>query len=168
MPKSRILVLEDDVILALDATEALEEIGVMVIGPAHRVSTAMALLDAERPDAAMLDVNIEVEQPFERGEIRAGMLWPRGREVRDRLMLASGKRFRAERHARSKADPRCRRSVLLRIVCKLLLTRQHLCDRIHGPDREIRLGPGQTVNVPLKMDGFSAAVAALAQKSRHE
>lgn len=54
----RILVLEDDVILALDATEALEEIGVMVIGPAHRVSTAMALLDAERPDAAMLDVNI--------------------------------------------------------------------------------------------------------------
>jgi invasion protein IalB len=32
----------------------------------------------------------------------------------------------------------------------------------------LALTSGQTVNVPLKMDGFSAAVAALAQKSRHE
>ena len=54
----RILVLEDEVLLAIEAAEALEELGAMVIGPAHRVEAAMALLDTERPDAALLDVNI--------------------------------------------------------------------------------------------------------------
>jgi CheY-like chemotaxis protein len=54
----RILVLEDEVLLAIEAAEALEELGAVVIGPAHRVEAAMALLDAERPDAALLDVNI--------------------------------------------------------------------------------------------------------------
>lgn len=54
----RILVLEDEVLLALDAAEALEELGAIIIGPAHRVEGAMALLDTVRPDAALLDVNI--------------------------------------------------------------------------------------------------------------
>ena len=54
----RILVLEDEVLLALDAAETLEELGVVVIGPVHRVEAALALLDHERPDAALLDVNI--------------------------------------------------------------------------------------------------------------
>lgn len=54
----QVLVLEDDVLLALEATETLEEIGAVVIGPAHRIDTAMALLDSHRPDAALLDVNI--------------------------------------------------------------------------------------------------------------
>ena len=54
----RILVLEDEVLLALDAAETLEELGVVVIGPVHRVEAALALLERERPDAALLDVNI--------------------------------------------------------------------------------------------------------------
>ena len=54
----RILVLEDEVLLAIEATETLEELGATVIGPAHRIESAMALLDRERPDAALLDVNI--------------------------------------------------------------------------------------------------------------
>jgi two-component SAPR family response regulator len=54
----RILVLEDEVLLALDAAETLEEIGAIIIGPTHRVEAAMASLDIVRPDAALLDVNI--------------------------------------------------------------------------------------------------------------
>jgi CheY-like chemotaxis protein len=54
----RILILEDEVLLALDAAETLEELGAVIIGPAHRVDAAMVLLDAIRPDAALLDVNI--------------------------------------------------------------------------------------------------------------
>ena len=51
----RILVLEDDVLLALDAADALEAGGAIVLGPVHRVSAALALLEKERPDAALLD-----------------------------------------------------------------------------------------------------------------
>ncbi|HEY0919945.1 response regulator [Devosia sp.] len=58
VPAMRVLILEDEVLLALEAAETLEEIGAVVIGPAYRIDTAMALLDAERPDAALLDVNI--------------------------------------------------------------------------------------------------------------
>lgn len=54
----RILVLEDDVLLALDAADALEAGGAIVLGPVHRVSAALALLEKEHPDAALLDVNI--------------------------------------------------------------------------------------------------------------
>jgi CheY-like chemotaxis protein len=54
----RILILEDDVLLALDVAETIEEMGAEVIGPAHRVESAMGLLDTQRPDAALLDVNI--------------------------------------------------------------------------------------------------------------
>ena len=36
----------------------MQEIDAVVIGPAHRIENAMQLLDAQRPDAALLDVNI--------------------------------------------------------------------------------------------------------------
>lgn len=54
----RILILEDDVLLALDAAETIEEMGAVVVGPAHRIESAMTLLDSEQPHAALLDVNI--------------------------------------------------------------------------------------------------------------
>jgi DNA-binding LytR/AlgR family response regulator len=54
----RILVLEDEFLLALEAAETLQEIGADVIGPAHRVEAAFDMLAAQQPDAALLDVNI--------------------------------------------------------------------------------------------------------------
>jgi two-component SAPR family response regulator len=54
----RILVLEDEYLLALEAAETLQEIGADVIGPAYRVDTAFEMLSAAQPDAALLDVNI--------------------------------------------------------------------------------------------------------------
>ena len=58
LDRKRILVLEDEVLLALEASDTLEELGAIIVGPVHRVEAAMALLDGVRPDAALLDVNI--------------------------------------------------------------------------------------------------------------
>lgn len=54
----RILILEDEVLLAIEAAESIQEMGGIVIGPVHRIEAALQLLDKQRPDAALLDVNI--------------------------------------------------------------------------------------------------------------
>lgn len=57
----RILILEDEVLLAIEAAETLREIGAVVIGPVHRIEAALSLIDTQKPDAAVLDVNIHGE-----------------------------------------------------------------------------------------------------------
>lgn len=54
----RVLVLEDEYLLAVEATDTLEELGAIVVGPAHHVDAALALIAQESIDAALLDVNI--------------------------------------------------------------------------------------------------------------
>ena len=56
--KPRILVLEDEMIIAMFAEMALEEIGCDVAGPAGRVEDALALLEEGGVDAALLDLNL--------------------------------------------------------------------------------------------------------------
>jgi CheY-like chemotaxis protein len=54
---SRVLIVEDAVLLALELETGLSEAGAEVIGPAYELEEAMALLD--RPiDAAVLDANL--------------------------------------------------------------------------------------------------------------
>jgi DNA-binding response OmpR family regulator len=53
-----ILVLEDEYLLAMEVVDALEQLGAVVVGPAHRIDVALGLLDGNRMDAALLDVNI--------------------------------------------------------------------------------------------------------------
>jgi PAS domain S-box-containing protein len=54
---SRVLIVEDAVLLALELETSLSEAGAEVIGPAYELEEAMALLD--RPiDAAVLDANL--------------------------------------------------------------------------------------------------------------
>ncbi|HEX2558885.1 HWE histidine kinase domain-containing protein [Phenylobacterium sp.] len=54
---SRVLIVEDAVLLALELETGLSEAGAVVIGPAYELEEAMALLD--RPiDAAVLDANL--------------------------------------------------------------------------------------------------------------
>jgi CheY-like chemotaxis protein len=54
----RILVLEDEYLLAMEAADVLRELGAIVVGPAHRLDTALGLLATDAMDAALLDVNI--------------------------------------------------------------------------------------------------------------
>jgi CheY-like chemotaxis protein len=56
--KPCILVLEDEMIIAMFAEMALEEIGCTVVGPVGRVDEALALLEGGRVDAALLDLNL--------------------------------------------------------------------------------------------------------------
>lgn len=68
MPKSRILVLEDEALIAMDVRETLEREGFEVVGPFDRVMAAMVAVNAIKIDGAILDVAIGNEQAYEVAE----------------------------------------------------------------------------------------------------
>ncbi|KPG02202.1 response regulator receiver protein [Rhodopseudomonas sp. AAP120] len=53
-----VLIVEDEFLIAMDLAHMLEELGWRVIGPAPNVKDALRLLQAERPQVALLDVNL--------------------------------------------------------------------------------------------------------------
>lgn len=57
----RVLVVEDEALVAMLVEDALAEAGYEVIGPAATVAEALALLERERPDAVVLDLNLAGE-----------------------------------------------------------------------------------------------------------
>lgn len=61
----RILVAEDESLIALDLVQALETAGCEVIGPVNRVQDVPSLAKTEHPDGALLDVNLRGQQIFE-------------------------------------------------------------------------------------------------------
>jgi CheY-like chemotaxis protein len=61
----RILVVEDEYMLAEDLRQGLENLGAEVLGPAASVEQALALLQSENSlDAAVLDVNLQGDYVF--------------------------------------------------------------------------------------------------------
>jgi CheY-like chemotaxis protein len=60
----RILIVEDEPILAIALQDMLEGLGYEVVGPAFRVAPALALAGAERIDGAILDVNMGGEDSY--------------------------------------------------------------------------------------------------------
>jgi CheY-like chemotaxis protein len=61
----RILVVEDEYMIAADLSLSLEELGAVVVGPAGSVADALALAAGEPElDAAVLDVNLGSEKAF--------------------------------------------------------------------------------------------------------
>jgi CheY-like chemotaxis protein len=57
----RILVVEDEALVAMLVEDALLDAGFGLIGPARTVAQAFDLLATERPDAAVLDLNLAGE-----------------------------------------------------------------------------------------------------------
>jgi CheY-like chemotaxis protein len=57
----RILVVEDEALVALQLEDMLTELGCAVVGPASRVRQAHQLLDEQPVEAAVLDLNIAGE-----------------------------------------------------------------------------------------------------------
>nr|WP_111299566.1 response regulator [Paracoccus saliphilus] len=53
-----ILIVEDEPVIAVDLQCVFEDHGYTVLGPAASVSTALQLLNRERPDLAVLDANL--------------------------------------------------------------------------------------------------------------
>ncbi|HEX6741985.1 MAG TPA: response regulator [Sphingomicrobium sp.] len=62
--RKRILLVEDSPVVAPFTADVLSELGYEVIGPAPNMAAARALIDAERLDAAMMDVHIRGERVF--------------------------------------------------------------------------------------------------------
>ena len=65
----RVLVVEDEMMIAMFLEEALRSMGCVVIGPAGKLSDAIRLAGEESLDAAVLDVNIRGGQVFAAAEI---------------------------------------------------------------------------------------------------
>jgi CheY-like chemotaxis protein len=68
MPKTRIMILEDEALIALDVRETLEREGFEVIGPFDRVMAAMVAVNGAAIDGAILDVSIGTDEAYEVAE----------------------------------------------------------------------------------------------------
>jgi len=53
-----VLIVEDNVFLAVDLSEAVEELEGRVVGPTNRISHALELLDSELVSAAIVDAHL--------------------------------------------------------------------------------------------------------------
>jgi DNA-binding NtrC family response regulator len=62
--KRRVLVAEDEMLIALDLQDMLERLGYEVVGPAANVAEIRELLQDGPIDGAILDVNLRGEQVF--------------------------------------------------------------------------------------------------------
>src|SRR5919106_3323736 len=58
----RILIVEDEFLLAMELETLLQQRGCMVLGPVASVGQALTMLDGEQPDIALLDVNLKGER----------------------------------------------------------------------------------------------------------
>ncbi|MFL5281472.1 MAG: response regulator [Rhodopila sp.] len=59
MSAKRLLLVEDEALIALFTEETLTDAGYEVVGPAHRLEAALDLAAREALDGAVLDVNLE-------------------------------------------------------------------------------------------------------------
>lgn len=53
-----VLIVEDDLLIGLDVTDAVKSCGYRTIGPAASEDEAMALAEADRPDILFADINL--------------------------------------------------------------------------------------------------------------
>jgi CheY-like chemotaxis protein len=60
----RILIVEDDFVVALDMSEIIAELGGTVIGPAGQLAEGLALAESEELSGAILDINLGSENSF--------------------------------------------------------------------------------------------------------
>jgi|SoiMethySBSTD1v2_1073268.scaffolds.fasta_scaffold773218_2 CheY-like chemotaxis protein len=64
MAVARVLILDDEPLIAMLLHNWLEELGYEPIGPANTVAQAVALIENDRPDAAILDVSLHKDDCY--------------------------------------------------------------------------------------------------------
>jgi len=71
----RVLVVEDEALVAMLVEDALLDAGAIVVGPAATVAEALAIMQSEPPEAAVLDLNLagETSTPVADALARAGI-----------------------------------------------------------------------------------------------
>ena len=60
----RVLIVEDEVMVAWALEDMLTDIGCVIIGPAARVNQALAMIETEVIDVALLDINLNGEKSY--------------------------------------------------------------------------------------------------------
>ena len=60
----KVLVVEDEMIVAWLLEDMLVDLGCAIVGPANSVNQALAMIDAEAFDAAVLDVNLDGQMSY--------------------------------------------------------------------------------------------------------
>ena len=60
----RILIAEDEAMIALDLESVLQDLGCEIIGPVANVEDLVQQFEAHRPDGALLDINLRGKQVF--------------------------------------------------------------------------------------------------------
>jgi CheY-like chemotaxis protein len=60
----RVLVVENEMIVAWLLEDMLADLGCAVVGPAARVNQALAMIDAEAIDVAVLDINLNGQMSY--------------------------------------------------------------------------------------------------------
>ena len=68
----RVLVVEDEALIASMIVGWLEEMGCEAVGPAFRIADGLRLAETELLDAAVLDVNVNSEQVYPLAEYLRG------------------------------------------------------------------------------------------------
>ena len=58
MPIQRILIVEDEPLIAMMLEDFLDELGKQLVGTCDSVQSALATIADERPDAVILDINL--------------------------------------------------------------------------------------------------------------
>ncbi|KQT53667.1 hypothetical protein ASG43_17670 [Aureimonas sp. Leaf454] len=67
--RKRVLVVEDEMMVAMMIEDMLIDLGFDVVGPAMRLEAALLLADREAIDGAVLDVNLGSEKSFPVAEV---------------------------------------------------------------------------------------------------
>jgi DNA-binding NtrC family response regulator len=60
----RVLIVEDEVMVAWALEDILTGIGCVILGPAARVNQALAMIETESIDVALLDINLNGEKSY--------------------------------------------------------------------------------------------------------
>jgi CheY-like chemotaxis protein len=61
MSANKILIVEDEAVVSLDVTRRLEKMGYEVMGRIASGEEALALIEKERPDLVLMDINLQGE-----------------------------------------------------------------------------------------------------------
>ena len=68
-PARRVLIVEDEMLVAMLLEDMLTDLGHIVVGIATRVESALSLIASTGPDLAILDVNLAGEKSFPVAEV---------------------------------------------------------------------------------------------------
>ena len=60
----RVLIVEDEWLIAMDLQDKLEEAGYCIVGPAHSVTAALDMIARESLDAGLLDLHVGSETSY--------------------------------------------------------------------------------------------------------